>query len=307
MRVYFLSAQAGILKLNGLYAGGIDLFERHMEVDLSDNLLAEIVPGDNLQPLNFFLNEGLLSDPPDFLDVYVMANELLIYARTFAAKSRAPEVIFQSRFGQNLITVFLQGEIYLSVEGTQYILKPLGGKFKSLNAEEKLLAGRRVFAIYGANALAIISESGKLVFLNEVESAHFGDDLRVKIAFDTCTGSFAECTYSFDGEGLTLISSVTRDAFPPDKRILHFAFFESVLTCGNFEEYLSPALKEKASDLKGYLGEYTGVSVPTERFYAEHPNALAAGLIYPKKSNLYEVKYYAVDIVDGKIDNIYPL
>ena len=61
MRIYFLSYKPAILKLNGLYVGGIDLFERHINVDLKDSLLAEIVPGDNLQPVNFFINEHLLS------------------------------------------------------------------------------------------------------------------------------------------------------------------------------------------------------------------------------------------------------
>lgn len=53
MRVYFLSYKPAILKLNGLYVGGIDLFERHIELDLADSVLAEIVPGENLQPSIF--------------------------------------------------------------------------------------------------------------------------------------------------------------------------------------------------------------------------------------------------------------
>lgn len=307
MRVYFLSAQPAILKLNGLYAGGVDLFERHMDVDLNDNIMAEIVPGDNLQPVNFFLNSKLLSDPPDFLDIYLLDGDLLVYARTFRDKNQALEVIWQGRFAGNLVTVFSQGEVYLSIEGGEYLLKPLGAKFKSVRTEEQQLSGHRVLAIYGAGTLGIISAEGRLIFLNEVESAEFGDRLKVKVAFETCTGSFAECGYLFDGEKLELKESVTRDSQTPDDRIMHFAFFESVLTCGDFTRYLSPALKAKSGDLKGYLGEFAGVSVPTEKFYTEHPDARAAGLIYHKKNNLYEVKYFAVDIVDGKIDNIYPI
>lgn len=63
MRIYFLSYKPAILKLNGLYVGGIDLFERRVEIDLNDSVLAEIVPGDNLQPVNFFINERLLFEP----------------------------------------------------------------------------------------------------------------------------------------------------------------------------------------------------------------------------------------------------
>ena len=68
MRFYFLSVKPAILKLNGLYVGGVDLFERHVEIDLQDNVLAEIVPGENLQPVNFFINERLLTNPPPFHD-----------------------------------------------------------------------------------------------------------------------------------------------------------------------------------------------------------------------------------------------
>ena len=71
MRVYFLSYKPAILKLNGLYVGGIDLFERHIELEIADSVLAEIVPGENLQPVNFFINEQLLFCPPEFMDVYL--------------------------------------------------------------------------------------------------------------------------------------------------------------------------------------------------------------------------------------------
>ena len=48
------------------------------------------------------------------------------------------------------------------------------------------------------------------------------------------------------------------------------------------------------------------VTVPTEKFYAEHGDVRAAGLVYPKAENLFEVKYFAVDLENGKITNIYP-
>ena len=36
-----------------------------------------------------------------------------------------------------------------------------------------------------------------------------------------------------------------------------------------------------------------------------HGDAAAAGLVYPKSNNLYEVKYFAAEITDGRISNIY--
>lgn len=307
MRIYFLSYTPAILKLNGLYAGGIDLFERHLDVDLNDNIMAEIVPGENLQPVNFFLNKKMLEAPPEFMDVYLLEGDALLYVRSYGCKDGRLKVVWQSRFCGNLITVFLQGGVYLSLEGESYELLPLHLRFKDACAEELTLCGFPVLAIRGGNYLLIISHTGKRIFYNEVLSAEFGESLKICVQFETCTAARAECEYSYDGQKLTLVKSRTVESSTPDERIMHFAFFESVLTCGDYQKYLSPALLPRAGDVKSYLGEFVGVSVPTEKFFCEHPKSRAAGLIYPKSANLYEVKYFAVDIADGKIDNVYPV
>lgn len=305
MRFYFLSAKPAILKLNGLYVGGIDLFERHIEIDLSDSLLAEIVPGENLQAVNFFINEALLTSPPPFLDVYLMDGETLVYIREYGNKNIKLSVIAQTRFYGNLITLFSQGGVYLSVEGAKYSLVPLPARFLSATFEEKEISGFPVLAIRGGSSLLIISQNGETVFSNGVEKADFGNTLNICARFDTCTFAKLSCSYSYDGQKLTMISSKTEEERPPEKNVLHFAFFESVLTCANYSDYLCPELKQKARLLKEFLGDFTGVTVPTERFYAEHSDARAAGLIYPKSANLFEVKYFAVDLDGDKISNIY--
>lgn len=307
MRIYFLSYKPAILKLNGLYIGGIDLFEKHIEIDLSDSVLAEIVPGENLQPVNFFINERLLFAPPEYMDVYLMENEALIYIREYGNKSLNISVIAQTRFCGNLVTVFSQGGVYVSVEGGDYKLYPLSNKFRSALLEEQTISGLPVLAVRGGNSLLILSDSGKKIFLNDVESASFGNDLNVRIAFETCTAAKADCSYYYDGEKLVLQTSRTVETHKPEKNVLHFAFFESVLTCGDFAEYLSDELKPKANVMKSYLGEFVSVTVPTEKFYAVHGDIRAAGLVYPKASNLFEVKYFAVDIENSKISNVFPV
>ena len=79
------------------------------------------------------------------------------------------------------------------------------------------------------------------------------------------------------------------------------------MTRGDFAKYLSDELKTKAGDLKSYLGEFVSVAVPPEKFYLIHGNLPAAGLVYPKSGNLYEVKYFAVEFNEDKISNIYPV
>lgn len=307
MRIYFLSCAPAILKLNGEYAGGVDLFERHIEIDLNDNMLAEIVPGDNLQPVNFFVNAELLFSPPDFMDVYLLEGDAVIYIRRFTGRDTRLNVIYQTRFEGNLVTVFSQGEVYLCIEGSDYSLTPIGSRFKTVKAEQKRLNGYPVLALYGGDGLIVISHTGEQIFTNGVVFAEFGTTLKTGVRFETCTAAEAHCEYAYDGEKLTLVASNTLEKAPITQHVLHFAFFESVLTLGNFSAYLSPELAPKAEDLKEYLGKFTGVVVPTERFFLSHPNELAAGLVYPQKQNLFTIKYFAVRLSDGKIDNIYPI
>ncbi|MDE5943449.1 MAG: hypothetical protein K2H30_04490 [Clostridia bacterium] len=307
MRVYFLSCTPAVLKLNGLYVGRIDSFERHIELDPADRVLAEIVPGENLQSVNFFLDGEFFDCPPDFADVYLLENDALVYIREYGHKDVKLQAVFQTRFCGNLITVFSQGGVYLSSEGAEYSLTPLPVQFLNCRAEQHILAGRDVLALYGGNKLVIISEHGKVIFQNTVEAAEFGDTLFVRAPFETCTAAKAECYFSYDGDRLTQTGGRTVETRPPEPNATHFAFFESVLTCGDFVKYLDDGLKPKAGDLKSYLGNFVSVTVPTEKFYALHPNLTAAGLVYPLKSNLYEVKYFAVEMQNGEITNISPV
>ncbi len=307
MLFYFLTRTPAVLKLNGQYAGITDMFERRIEADPRENILAEIVPGENLQPVNFFLNEKLLIEPPDYLDVYLCGGDAYIYVNRFESRDARINVMLQRRFAGNLVTVFSRGETYLTTEGETLSLTPLGFGFKSPEAEEKTLAGLPVLCIKSGKAMIVLSAKGEIIFSNEVVSAEFGEKLKVSAEFATCTAARADCEYDYDGEKLTLISGKTTETVPPDENILCFAFFESVLTYGDFEKYLSPALLPGAGNLREYLGGFTGVTVPPEKFYLARPDVKAAGLVYPKRANLYEIKYFAVDLKDGKVDNVYPV
>ena len=307
MRVYFLSYVPAILKLNGMYIGAIDGFERHIELDPRDRIFAEIIPDENLQGVNFFLDEKFFSSPPPFCDLYCMEGDFLIYIREYAVKDGKIEVLYQTRFCGNLITLFTQGGLYLSVEGGEYTLLPLPPSFKKFTAQAHTLAGREVFAISNGRHLILISERGKIIFKNASNAFEISDILKITADFETCNCAQAECEFSYDGESLTLISSKTIELRPPEKEILHFAFFESVLTGADCAQYLDDSLKERANDLKGYLGEFVSVTVPPEKFYTLHGNINAVGLVYPKSENFFEIKYFAVDIDDDKITNIYPI
>lgn len=307
MRVYFLSYLPAILKLNGMYIGGIDGFERHIELDPKDRVFAEIIPDENLHGINFFLDEKFFLKPPSFCDLYLFDGDALIYIREYAVKDAKIEVLHQSRFNGNLITLFSQAGLYLSIDGAEYSLTPLPPSFKSFTAKVSTLAGREVFTLSNGRHLIIVSDSGKIIFKSAANSFECSDTLKITAEFETCTAAQAECEYSYDGDSLRLVSAKSSELRPPEPEILHFAFFESVLTSANCEKYLSDELKEKAADLKSYLGEFVSVTVPPEKFFIVHGDIKAAGLVYPKDKNLFEIKYFAVDFDGGKISNIYPV
>ena len=263
MRVYFLSYIPAILKLNGMYIGTIDGFERHIELDKSDRIFAEIIPDNNLQPLNFFLDEKFFACPPEFCDLYGIEGDYLVYIREYAPKNCKIEVLYQNRFCGNLVTLFAQGGLYLSLEGTEYVLEPLPPSFINFTAETHTLAGREVMAISNGRHLILINDRGKIIFRNAANSFFVSDTLKITAEFETCTCAQGVCEYSYDGESLTLVSASVREMRPPEKEILHFAFFESVLTGADCTKYLDESLKERAKDLKSYLGEFVSFTVPT--------------------------------------------
>ena len=294
MRTYFLSYLSAILKLNGMYVGTIDGFERHIELDVKDRVFAEIIPDENLNGLNFFLDEKFFKDA-------------LIYIREYAVKDGKIEVLHQTRFAGNLITVFAQGGIYLSIDSAEFSLTPLPLSFKNFTANTFTLAGRDVYALYDKSRLIVISDSGKIIFMNAATEFEFADNLKIVAEFETCTAARAICEYSYDGEKLSLVSAEEIEMRPPEQEILHFAFFECALIGADCKKYLCDSLKDKSGELKSYLGEFVSVTVPPEKFYLQHGEINAAGLVYPKGRNLYEVRFFVVDIENGKITNVYPV
>ena len=306
MRIYFLSKTAAALKLNGAYMGIIDSFERFVDVDGKDKVLCEAVPDGELLPVNFFIDEKLFTCPPDFLDVYLSDGDAVIYISRYEPRGGKLCVIAQTRFENVLCTLFENGgKIYLNCEGEKCNLYELSDAFKKGKFTRENVDGHPVLLLEGKGALAAISAEGKRVFYNPAESWSCKNGLNIVVAFSTCAGCKAECLFNFDGREMTLNRSVTREYMPPNEEVKHFAFFESVLTRGDFARYLCDDLKKKSSALFSFLGEFVDVALPYSRFYERHGDVKAAGLVYPKAKNLFEIKYFAVDMTDGEITNIY--
>lgn len=307
MKVYFMSAAPAALFVNGEYAGKTDMFERRLLGETDGEIFILSAPGGGLRPVSFFMDAQFFSSPPECVDVFRSRGEAIVVFRRYPKEDTRLKVIWQTRFNGNLITLFSQGETYLSSEGREYVLKPVGDRFAQVRAEERTLNGFPVLAIYGDGAMLILSHTGKPVFENRADGAEFGEELTVETSLATCTGALAVCSYLYDGEKLTPARTEVRERFRPQEGALHFAFFESVLTGEDFIGYLSPAMAKNAGKIREYLGDIAGVIVPTGDFYERCAEPFAAGLLYKIKDNLFDIKYFAVSYAGGKIDNIYPV
>ncbi|MGN0804774.1 MAG: hypothetical protein ACI4MS_05270 [Candidatus Coproplasma sp.] len=305
-KIYFLSAVSSALKLNGAYVGIIGGFEKFIQAELKEKILAEVIPDGELLPVSFFICEELFKNPPPFLSIYLCEDEAVVYIHRFERAYKPIKVIAQANFNGILATLFCEGgRVYLNCEGERCNLYDLAESFEKACFSEVSIGGYNALALSGDKCLCIISERGEMVFLNSVESWKAGDMLEVRVNFETCIGHYAVCRFSYDGDKMTLTDSKTFSTRDTPIKLIPFAFFESLLTHGDFAEYLSDSIKDRAEDLPSYLGEFTDVAIPHSSFYQKHGDIDAVGLVYPLSKNLFKVKYYAVDIEGGKIDNIY--
>lgn len=307
MTVYFISNFPATLQLNGIYLGMIDKFERRIDVDLSEGVMAQIIPDKNAEQLNFFINDNFLSCPPPCVDTYVSKNEAILYFKYFENKRATFDVIAQTKYCDFTVTVFNQNRTYAALDGQTYhlISLPDGFVFKEFETHE--ISGSNLLFIKGLGILCVISPLGDMIFCEEVNDFSCGITLKTVKKFATCRQIEITKEYSFDGESLNIVNKTVKENAPLMPHTIPFAFFESVLHGGDFSKYLCEEMKAKANVLPKYLGNFVDVCVPTEKFYMQHDNESAVGLIYKKKPNLYDLKYFAVTTKADKITNVYPV
>lgn len=292
--------------MNGAYMGVIDGFEKFVDVGDEAQIFAEALPEGDFLPANFFINAAFFQKPPDCADVYLCDGDAVVYLTRYAKKNDKMKVAAQTRFCGQLVTLFISGgSVYVCCDGEQGRMYELSRGFENATLTESAIGGRPVLLIEGEGCLAVLGESGERVFYNAAKSWSCGEHLDICVGFATCAGCVADCTFAYDGHTMTLIKSRTRKTRTVDGAVAHFAFFESVMTRADCTEYLSDELKGRAGELNSYLGEFADVLVPPSKFYEKHGDIKAAGLVYPVLYNLFKVRYFAVEMKDGKIDNLY--
>ncbi|MGN0824281.1 MAG: hypothetical protein ACI4MB_04350 [Candidatus Coproplasma sp.] len=304
MRIYFLSCRTAALKLNGEYLGTVGAVEKYVDWTGSEDILAEIIPNGEWLPRSFFIGQELFKNPPAFLKVYLFDGGAQICVAHFERLGGLKILEQRSISGLSTTYFSLCGRAYLSCDGQESSLYELPDYFLNCRLTAEKINGLLVLILSGKDCLCVISSSGKKLHIGRAESYSTGDMLELTINFKGCAGYYAEQTYGYNGQELTKIKSEIKRRYEVESSVLPFAFFECLLYGGDCGEYLTDELQTEQQALKKYLGAYTEVTVPHKAFFDIHGDIPAAALAYPIKENLFEIKYFSVEIKGGKIDNI---
>ncbi len=292
MRVYFLSEKLCSLTVNGMYVGLVDGFERTLELDPKDGLSCSVLPcGGEFLPFGFCLDERFLCSPPPQTELYYTEKGLAIYFCRFLRADQSLRVVRQERLGGTLLTLTVQGKVQLALENeTGFHLTELPDEFETCSFS----ARRDGFLLAGKECFALLSRSGELLLLSAGKVLENGETLKAQVPFRDSMGHTAVCEWR---EG-KLVSSSIRAAGEPVPATFALALFESALIGADVRPFLAEDLAEKADSLKEYLGDYRSVVLTGE--------ADRIGLVYKRKERVFDVRYFTVEIKDGKVSNIKP-
>jgi hypothetical protein len=301
MKIYFLSSQPCALSFNGVYFGITDRFERFAEIALSDKLFVEFTPQNSL-PIRFFLTEDIRFHPPTGCDVYLLPDAIAIYAKDFPPADCTLKIIRQERFLDNLVTVFRQGRIHLSLETEKgFFIATLPPSF----CECSLSFHNDLFFIQGKKMLAIYTKEGRQVFLEEIIEYTIEENmLNATLPLSDCLGRQKKCTYSLTADGCYQTQAILQQRIENNQTqeeivsaLVPYLFFENLLLRGDYAQFLCDDLQKDAEKFPAFLGEFQEIVL------TKNENVL--GLVYAKSSNLFQVVYYTVTMENGKITDVH--
>ena len=184
-------------------------------------------------------------------------------------------------------------------------------RFAPRDTSMRMLVQKR----FGDALMTVFSEGKpqlREVFRDAVTGFSCGEKLRVAFAFADIAGHTAERVFRAENGTLAEESYTVhaREGFCPEalhEKLIPFAFFQEILAGGDPAPYLTPALAGRKALLKEYLGDFCGVYLPKEIFYLAHGQINAAGLVYRRAENAFDVRFFEAETDGGKIGNIRPV
>lgn len=289
MKFFLISERTCAVKVNGLYLGLIDGFERQIEAELSDALFFEVIPADAaFLPVCFTLDHEALRRAPNGVKVYRFSEGAALYFDGFFHADATPALLAQEKQDGVLVTLLRQGSLTLSVETEEHFaLLALPDTFGSA----KPSFWGNLICLDGEGAFGLFDRMGKTLFLGKALSVHKEEQLSVRVPLFDGLGRFA--TSQFDKDG-TLLDYTLSSATDPNADLILFACAESMRIGGDYTCFLHESLRPRAADLKGFFGAFC-MTVPRKG---------GVGLVYPAGERLFDVTFFTAELQDGLLSNI---
>ena len=310
MYFYFSCDYPAVIKFQGVYFGKIG--DKLTPFDLSAPYpLTEICPlngGGDI--FTFFLNEDFLSAPPENVCVTDLHGGYFLHFKNKPQKGEF-RIIEQQKFTDALVTVFSENGFKLSLEtASGFYAETLPFMPSSAEITRKYGANfdlifvlfncgkEKILNVYNARKPSLLTSSAVESFVAENTGFTVTEKLKDMAKHTVKT------LYAFDGTDIKIAERKvsSSDAFAKEalpEELIPYAFCEEFLCGGEFGYYLSDGIKENADKLRGFLGEFIGVTPPPPfRNYDE------VALIYKDAERRYRAEYLTFDVKNKKIVNI---
>ena len=289
MRVYFLAEKLCALTINGALLGTVDGFERAAEMDPADGLVCEFAPLCGFLPVRFRFDEHFLLAPPPEITLYFTEHGVAIYCGNFLRADQSPRTVWKEQIAGTDLALELQGRVRLFMENEN------GRRFISLPDSFEACTVRgsgEHFLLETGEAFLLLSRKGETLVKAEGRVTEVGAQLTAEVPFHDSQGHSALCTW----EGDKLTACTVRALREPTEATFALALFESVLIGADVTPFLHEDLMEKAPMLREYLGDFRSV-VLTEK-------SDRVGLCYERRERIFDIRYFRIELADGKICNI---
>ncbi|MBQ7373991.1 MAG: hypothetical protein IJW64_05470 [Clostridia bacterium] len=303
MLYYLLCATPCAVKLNGDYVGTAGQNFSFLEFDEG---FLEFLPLDQtFFPTSLFINKNTTSNTQNtkIIDLY---GGFLLIPQFFKKLSSDFKLIEKRIFPlSNPVTVSCYNhggvKLYLSNE-TDFFIDGLPFCPEKIVFESCAYKGREyIVAVCVAKKSLILGYcvSGKItpVFKNLCDGYGFENNCITTLENkNDLLGHSISSKWGFE-EGVKLLNftiSTKRSPFSIPEKLVPYAFFEEILIDGDPSVFLSPKLKEKAKDLREFLGNFEKV-LPPPHFIGDD----VVTLLYSDK-----VEYAKVSLVRGVIENV---
>ena len=292
-----------IVKINGEYIGRVG--ENPVFVDIEEGFFEFIPLENNLLPVNCFVNtNGVCSDKKvkiidlygGFLIVPSFSSRVDGEFKIIGRKSlELPRPVSVTCFSQCGIKLLIQTQEDFFVEGIPFTPEDL--RIESVSRGKKEYV---VLICVGKKSLLLgfcISDKISLVFRSLCDGYSFEKNRLTnhEIKNDTLKHTVTSVwEFAEEVKLVNYLVSAKRQIFSLPEKLIPYAFFEVIMLSADPSDFLTPRLKPRSKELKGFIGDFYRI-LPPPHFKPDD----YITLLYDDK-----IQYAKLTCEKGLIDNI---